>query len=68
MAAVDFFAGCIGGAAGVLAGHPLDTVKVRLQIQSHGAKVYRGTWHCFRTIIEKEGFKGLYKDICPQNL
>ncbi|CAG01824.1 unnamed protein product, partial [Tetraodon nigroviridis] len=27
--AMDFVAGCIGGAAGVLVGHPFDTVKVR---------------------------------------
>lgn len=26
--ALDFVAGCIGGAAGVLVGHPFDTVKV----------------------------------------
>ncbi|KHJ90766.1 hypothetical protein OESDEN_09380 [Oesophagostomum dentatum] len=61
MSAIDFFAGCVGGAAGVLAGHPLDTVKVRLQMQRPDAKVYRGTWHCFKTIIRKEGFAGLYK-------
>uniref|UniRef100_A0AC34R4P9 Uncharacterized protein n=1 Tax=Panagrolaimus sp. JU765 TaxID=591449 RepID=A0AC34R4P9_9BILA len=58
MAALDFIAGCFGGAAGVLAGHPLDTVKVRLQTQTG---VYRGPWHCFTSIIRKEHFKGLYK-------
>ncbi|ETN80212.1 hypothetical protein RB195_015011 [Necator americanus] len=63
MSAIDFFAGCIGGAAGVLAGHPLDTVKVRLQMQNPGSKLYRGTWHCFKTIIRKEGFSGLYKGL-----
>lgn len=26
--ALDFAAGCVGGAAGVLVGHPFDTVKV----------------------------------------
>ncbi|KAH7730782.1 Protein C54G10.4 c [Aphelenchoides avenae] len=58
---VDFFAGCAGGAAGVLAGHPLDTVKVRLQTQTTG--LYRGTWHCFTTIVRTEHVKGLYKGI-----
>ncbi|VDK54319.1 unnamed protein product [Cylicostephanus goldi] len=61
MSGIDFFAGCLGGAAGVLAGHPLDTVKVRLQMQNPASKMYRGTWHCFRKIIQKEGFAGLYK-------
>jgi solute carrier family 25 carnitine/acylcarnitine transporter 20/29 len=60
MSGLDFLAGCFGGAAGVLAGHPLDTVKVRLQTQNH---LYRGTWHCFTTIIRKEHFKGLYKGV-----
>ncbi|KAK0410167.1 hypothetical protein QR680_004989 [Steinernema hermaphroditum] len=58
---VHFNAGVLSGAAGVLAGHPLDTVKVRLQTQSHGQ--YRGTWHCFTTIVKKENVKGLYKGL-----
>ena len=33
MSGIDFLAGCLGGAAGVLIGHPLDTVKVKLQTQ-----------------------------------
>ncbi|CAJ0929872.1 unnamed protein product, partial [Mesorhabditis belari] len=63
--ALDFVAGCFGGAAGVLAGHPMDTVKVRLQTQhSHGATpLYRGTFHCFGLIVKKEGFTGLYKGL-----
>ncbi|PAV88589.1 hypothetical protein WR25_20220 [Diploscapter pachys] len=52
---------CHYRAAGVLAGHPLDTVKVRLQTQ-HG-NIYRGTWHCFGNIVKKEGFRGLYKGL-----
>lgn len=27
----EFFAGCIGGASGVVVGHPFDTIKVRMQ-------------------------------------
>ncbi|KAF8383657.1 slc-25A29 [Pristionchus pacificus] len=64
--ALDFFAGCVGGAAGVFAGHPLDTVKVRLQTQEAGKKLYKGTFHCWSTIVKQEGvFKGLYKGITP---
>ncbi|XP_023935346.1 mitochondrial basic amino acids transporter-like [Bicyclus anynana] len=29
--ALDFIAGCIGGCAGIIAGHPLDTLKVHVQ-------------------------------------
>ena len=44
------------GAAGVLVGFPLDTVKVRIQTQdpSKGIK-YTGTFQCLRSIIRQEG-------------
>ncbi|XP_050346745.1 mitochondrial basic amino acids transporter-like [Nymphalis io] len=29
--ALDFIAGCIGGCAGIIAGHPLDTLKIHVQ-------------------------------------
>lgn len=60
---MDFVAGCIGGAAGVLVGHPFDTVKVRLQVQSVDRPLYRGTFHCFQSIIRQESVLGLYKGI-----
>lgn len=28
---IDFLSGCVGGAAGVIIGHPFDTVKVIMQ-------------------------------------
>ncbi|KAF7652699.1 hypothetical protein LDENG_00093800 [Lucifuga dentata] len=60
---MDFVAGCIGGAAGVLVGHPFDTVKVRLQVQSASKPLYHGTFHCFQSIIRQESVFGLYKGI-----
>jgi len=61
--ALDFGAGCVGGAAGVMAGYPLDTVKVKIQTQdiSNGRMMYKGTFDCLSQIINKEGAKGLYK-------
>lgn len=59
--AVDFYAGCLGGCAGVLVGHPFDTVKVRLQTQDSNNKIYRGTFHCLSTIVKQESFQGLFK-------
>ncbi|KAI6189751.1 Mitochondrial substrate solute carrier domain containing protein [Aphelenchoides bicaudatus] len=56
---IDFLAGCCGGAAGVLAGHPLDTVKARLQTQKPGT--YRGALHCFTSIVKTDKVRGLYK-------
>jgi len=45
----------------VLSGHPLDTVKVRLQTQT--TLVYTGTIDCLSKTIKEEGFKGLYKGV-----
>lgn len=43
----------IVGLAGVIAGHPFDTVKVRLQ-NDPGHAAYRTTFHTFKTIIKEE--------------
>ncbi|KAB7501992.1 Mitochondrial carnitine/acylcarnitine carrier protein [Armadillidium nasatum] len=61
----DFLAGGFGGMCLVAAGHPLDTIKVRLQTQptpGPGEKLmYRGTLDCALKTIKNEGFLGLYK-------
>lgn len=58
---MDFFAGCLGGCAGVAVGYPLDTVKVKLQTDCAKNPTYRGTWHCFQHILKQEGVRGMYK-------
>ncbi|KMY89488.1 mitochondrial basic amino acids transporter isoform X1 [Drosophila simulans] len=60
---VDFVAGLLGGAAGVLVGHPFDTVKVHLQTDDPRNPKYKGTFHCFRTILQRDSFRGLYRGI-----
>ncbi|CAF1318121.1 unnamed protein product [Adineta ricciae] len=61
----DFIAGGVGGACLVITGHPLDTIKVRLQTQAKPLPgqipLYTGTFDCAKKIISKEGFFGLYK-------
>ncbi|PFX26366.1 mitochondrial basic amino acids transporter-like [Stylophora pistillata] len=57
--ALDFVAGCLGGWAGIVVGHPFDTVKVRLQTQV--SKRYAGTINCFTQIVKHETVFGLYK-------
>ncbi|KAJ3115775.1 carnitine transporter [Phlyctochytrium bullatum] len=52
-----FLSGGFGGIANVLAGHPFDTLKVRLQTSNQ----YKGLADCFRQTVAKEGFFGLYK-------
>ena len=59
-----FLAGWLGGCAGLLVGHPWDTVRVRLQTQGGNVpKRYKSTLHCIRHIIQTESLFGLYKGL-----
>ncbi|KIL60578.1 hypothetical protein M378DRAFT_14045 [Amanita muscaria Koide BX008] len=62
---IDFIAGFIAGVAGVLVGHPFDTVKVRFQTPSLAGK-YRSSFHAIATIIREEQLVGLYKGVLPR--
>lgn len=61
----NFFAGGFGGICLVSAGHPLDTVKVRIQTQPVPVigqmPIYSGTYDCIRKTFHNEGFKGFYR-------
>lgn len=61
--ALDFAAGCLGGCAGVIVGHPFDTIKVRLQTQDGSSPKYRGSYDCFKTIVRTESVRGLYRGV-----
>ncbi|XP_061592660.1 solute carrier family 25 member 45 [Cololabis saira] len=54
---LEFLAGSISGAVGLAVGHPLDTVKVRLQAQSG----YKGIFHCVSKTYAHEGLHGFFK-------
>ncbi|CAK9801272.1 Congested-like trachea protein [Anthophora plagiata] len=60
-----FLSGGFGGICTVIAGHPLDTIKVRLQTMPvpgpNQAALYCGTADCAKKTIAKEGIRGLYK-------
>jgi len=53
----DFLAGGFGGACLVAVGHPLDTIKVRLQTSNQ----YKGFLDCFTQTLKREGPLGFYK-------
>ncbi|VDL84514.1 unnamed protein product, partial [Nippostrongylus brasiliensis] len=53
----DFIAGWAAGGAGLLIGHPLDTVKARLQTMT----AYRGIIDCALKTARQETIYGLYK-------
>lgn len=61
----EALAGGAAGCATVLALHPLDVVRTRLQVQDGVATpvVFRGTAHAFRLTVAQEGFGGLYRGL-----
>eukprot|EP00095_Tigriopus_kingsejongensis_P008085 maker-scaffold1604_size34042-snap-gene-0.14 protein:Tk08085 transcript:maker-scaffold1604_size34042-snap-gene-0.14-mRNA-1 annotation:"hypothetical protein DAPPUDRAFT_214129" len=56
----DFIAGWVGGCAGIVVGHPLDTVKVRQQnaTRDHGSMT-----KIMRECIKHEGSRGFFKGL-----
>ncbi|EEB91174.1 hypothetical protein MPER_10507 [Moniliophthora perniciosa FA553] len=55
----ELLAGSVGGAAQVLVGQPLDTIKTRAQIAPKG--MFKGPMDILTQTIRKEGFFALYK-------
>lgn len=59
----------LGGTAAtpaVVLTHPLDIIKLRLQLQSNGANFqYRGTFSGLAQIAREEGFARLFRGISP---
>lgn len=58
MTSCDFIAGWIGGCAGIIVGHPLDTLKVR---QQFGGK--SNLWKTGIKTLSGEGVSGLFKGL-----
>lgn len=56
-----FIAGGAGGISLTLAGHPLDTAKVKLQTAKTGT--YNGMFDCMAKIWRSEGLAGLYRGV-----
>ena len=68
-----FAFGYIAGGIGAAAVYPIDLVKTRMQNQrsvvgKDGASnvLYRNSFHCFRTVITREGPRALYRGLLPQ--
>ncbi|KAJ6647772.1 Mitochondrial carnitine/acylcarnitine carrier protein [Pseudolycoriella hygida] len=63
--AKNFVAGGIGGMCLVVAGHPFDTIKVRLQTMpspvTSFTPLYTGAFDCCRKTFFNEGLRGFYK-------
>lgn len=61
----SFVAGGFGGVCCIATGHPLDTIKVRLQTMPQPiageAPLYHGTIDCVKKTVATDGLLGLYK-------
>ena len=57
----DFLAGWFGGAAGIAVSHPLDIVRVRLQLSTQ--KVQPGVLGELVTLVRREGVRSLVRGI-----
>eukprot|EP01132_Coremiostelium_polycephalum_P008257 gene8257-10147_t len=60
----NFIGGSASGVACTLAGHPFDTLKVRLQTEGSTGR-FRGLTHCLTTTVKEEGVLALYKGATP---
>eukprot|EP00128_Syssomonas_multiformis_P014277 Colp12_sorted_trinity150504_noHs@10216 len=60
---VNFVSGTTAGFAQTVVGHPLDLLKVRLQAQETGGKIFKGPFDCLRRTIAEEGVFALYKGV-----
>ena len=58
----DFLAGSISGIFGTLVGHPLDTIKCRIQASSN---YYSSTLSALGKILKEEKLIGLFKGVLP---
>lgn len=52
----EFVAGGLGGAAGIVAGYPLDTLRIRQQHSTKGSAIT-----IFRHVVSREGPLALYR-------
>ena len=63
----DLFAATIGGVTGLAVTHPIDTIRIRMQLQSY-PKIYKTMLHWFIKTVQGEGVKGLYKGVISNTL
>ena len=55
-----FAAAGVSGVTATLCVHPLDVLRVRLQIDGEGKSVLRGPVHCASVVYKEGGITGLY--------
>ncbi|KAL7673037.1 hypothetical protein ACOME3_007909 [Neoechinorhynchus agilis] len=51
---------CVTVVSGLIS-YPIDTIRRRMMMTSGQAVKYRGSWHCFTSIVSQEGYTALMK-------
>jgi len=64
---IDLIAGTWGGILGLALTHPLDTIRIRMQLQTY-PKIYKTWVHCGAMAIKKEGPRGLFKGVLSYSI
>src|SRR5690242_6341648 len=57
----EFISGSFGGMCGIIVGHPLDTVKVRMQTNNSHNTVYKSIFQSMASIVKNEKPRALFK-------
>lgn len=64
----DIVASTLAGTVGLAICHPLDTIRIRMQLQQYPNPMYKTMWHCGAAAIRREGVKGLFKGVISSSL
>ncbi|CAI2370531.1 unnamed protein product [Moneuplotes crassus] len=71
----DIIASTFAGVIGVAATHPIDTVRIRMQLQGSNlldksvqTNQYKTSFHCAYKAIQREGIKGLFKGVLSNSI
>lgn len=66
----NFLLGAVAGSFGATVVYPIDLVKTRMQNQRASTPgqtaLYKNSWDCFKKVVSREGFRGLYSGLGPQ--
>jgi solute carrier family 25 carnitine/acylcarnitine transporter 20/29 len=60
---IDVLSGVVAGMSSVTVGHPLDTIRVRLQTSAIGMQA--GALAVARALFQEEGIRGFWRGITP---
>jgi solute carrier family 25 oxoglutarate transporter 11 len=61
----SFFCAGVSGCLTTCCVHPLDVIRIRMQLDSEGGatRVFRNPWHCATSIAKADGIQGVYAGI-----